>query len=88
MATRRARTAPNIAPGKKPATTASLENAGHGLVEGRGLAVSPEEATDGAETGVKVAAVEDMEPVSFDVFVAAGAAAFRTNSQVLFPAHE
>lgn len=88
MVIKRARTAPKIAPGKKPATTALPGNAGHGLVEGRGVAVSPEEATGGAETGVKVVAVEDVDPVAVDVFVAAGAAAFWSIWQVLFPAHE
>lgn len=45
-------------------------------MEGRGGAVSREEATDGDETGVKVAAVEDIDPVAVDMFVAAGAAVF------------
>lgn len=84
IVSRRANTAPKTAPGKNPATTALLGNAGHDVVDVRELVVFCEAEIDGDGTGVKVAAVVDFgipvvaEPVFMVVEV------FLSRTQVLF----
>jgi hypothetical protein len=92
---RRARTAPKMAPGKKPAATALLGNEGHEEARVAQLAFSFEAEMEDEGTGVKVipevavsvvddAVVEVLEEAEVDV---APLDVFLSKAHVLFPWH-